>query len=232
MNFSPLFLRIVSSLIMAPIALAAIFAGGWYFMAFVIAGLLISVYEWFQFSAKMTRTTWHQTVGGLYLTFCFACFIFLRFAFEEGAWLTLSLILAAALVGERLSAATQAQLGQILSASHFWLRRFPSKYSSANNHRIAELAGLYLIGLSRGAEPADIRAELIAETFKQILPDGAGAEQDDQFGVRYADTDVVIGIVRSTIVVADEEGDARRADQHFFDIIGGAKQAVRAGGLV
>ena len=28
-----------------------------------------------------------------------------------------------------------------------WLRRFPSLYSSANNHRIAELAGLYLIGL-------------------------------------------------------------------------------------
>jgi phosphatidate cytidylyltransferase len=92
MTFSPLFLRIVSSLIMAPVALAAIFAGGWYFMAFVLAGLMISVYEWFQFSARMTRTAWHQTVGGLYLTFCFSSYIFLRFAFEEGAWLAISVI--------------------------------------------------------------------------------------------------------------------------------------------
>jgi hypothetical protein len=95
----------------------------------------------------------------------------------EVAQRAISLIFAAALLGPHLSAPAQAALGQILSASQFWLRRFPSLHSSANNHRIAELAGLYLIGLSREDEPGDTRTELIAESLKQLLPDGAGAEQ-------------------------------------------------------
>lgn len=95
----------------------------------------------------------------------------------EVALRAISLVFAASLLGEQLSAGARERIGRILSASAFWLRRFPSLHSSANNHRIAELSGLYLIGLSRGAEPADARAGLIAETLKQILPDGAGAEQ-------------------------------------------------------
>ncbi len=95
----------------------------------------------------------------------------------EVAVRAISLIFAAALAGDRLSEAAQEQIGRIVTASAFWLDRFPSRHSSANHHRIAELAGLYLIGLSRGDEPADVRAELIAETLKQILPDGTGAEQ-------------------------------------------------------
>lgn len=95
----------------------------------------------------------------------------------EVALRSISLVATAALLRERLSAATQERIGQIIAASAFWLDRFPSKHSSANNHRIAELAGLYLIGLSRGTEPAGVRAELVAETLKQILPDGTSAEQ-------------------------------------------------------
>ena len=95
----------------------------------------------------------------------------------EVALRAISLVFAAAMLGQRLSGKAQEQIGQILAASRFWLWRFPSLHSSANNHRIAELAGLYLIGLSQGDEPTDIRAELVAETLKQILPDGAGAEQ-------------------------------------------------------
>jgi hypothetical protein len=95
----------------------------------------------------------------------------------EVALRAISLIFAATLVGSRLSDASRHKVGRILSASAFWLERFPSLHSSANNHRIAELSGLYLIGLARGDEPGPARAELIAETLKQILPDGAGAEQ-------------------------------------------------------
>lgn len=95
----------------------------------------------------------------------------------EVALRAISLMFAATLLGTLLSEAAREQVGRILSASAFWLRRFPSLHSSANNHRIAELSGLYLIGLGRGAEPAGERVELIAETLKQILPDGAGAEQ-------------------------------------------------------
>lgn len=95
----------------------------------------------------------------------------------EVALRAISIVFTASLLGQQLSEAVRAQMGRILSASAFWLARFPSLHSSANNHRIAELSGLYLIGLSRGAEPADVRGELVAEILKQILPDGAGAEQ-------------------------------------------------------
>ncbi|MGN6487334.1 MAG: alginate lyase family protein [Devosia sp.] len=95
----------------------------------------------------------------------------------EVALRAISLVFVATLVGDRLSGTAREQLGRILTASEFWLRRFPSRHSSANNHRVAELAGLYLIGLSGGRAPAEVRAELVAETLRQILPDGAGAEQ-------------------------------------------------------
>jgi len=95
----------------------------------------------------------------------------------EVALRAISLIAVASLAGERLSPETQRQLGEILSASRFWLPRFPSRFSSANNHLVAELAGEYLLGLSQGAEPPTARAALLAEIDRQILADGSGAEQ-------------------------------------------------------
>lgn len=113
----------------------------------------------------------------------------------EVAVRSISLIVAAALVGERLSPASRQQIGRILDASAFWLKRFPSLHSSANNHRIAELSGLYLIGLSRGTEPAAARAELVAETLKQILSDGAGAEQTPTYAAFTAETALLCAFV-------------------------------------
>jgi hypothetical protein len=113
----------------------------------------------------------------------------------EVALRAISLVVTASLLGQLLSGKVQEQIGQILAASQFWLRRFPSLYSSANNHRIAELAGLYLIGLAEGAEPADIRTELIAETLKQILPDGAGAEQTPTYAAFTAEMALLCALV-------------------------------------
>lgn len=95
----------------------------------------------------------------------------------EVALRAISLLVVASLAGERLSPLAQRQLGEILAASRFWLPRFPSRFSSANNHLVAELAGAYLIELGFGAEPQAIRAALIAEIDRQILSDGSGAEQ-------------------------------------------------------
>lgn len=64
-----------------------------------------------------------------------------------------------------------------------WIRRFPSRFSSANNHRIAELAGL-IVGstMAPGIKDADALREdswreLLIEIDRQIHPDGVGAEQ-------------------------------------------------------
>ncbi|MDH8346133.1 hypothetical protein QIG64_27380, partial [Klebsiella pneumoniae] len=61
---------------------------------------------------------------------------------------------------------------------------FPSRYSSANNHLIAEEAALFVLGtLWQGAEidASAARAILIAEAFRQIHDDGVGAEQSPTY---------------------------------------------------
>jgi len=99
----------------------------------------------------------------------------------EIALRAISLIVAADIAGDRLDATTRQRIGEILAASTYFLKRFPSRYSSANNHLVAELAGRYLIGLALGREDTDARAELIAEIDKQILADGASAEQSPTY---------------------------------------------------
>jgi hypothetical protein len=92
-----------------------------------------------------------------------------------------SLIFAGALVdlGEDL----QSKLAKSLAAHGYWLARYPSRYSSANNHAIAEGLGLLAIGTALPVLPdaADWarrgRAILERESVRQILPDGVGAEQ-------------------------------------------------------
>ncbi|RWK68382.1 heparinase II/III-family protein [Mesorhizobium sp.] len=95
----------------------------------------------------------------------------------EVALRAISLVVTMDLVGDRLGAATRQQVGEILAASAYWLPRFPSRFSSANNHLVAELAGEYLIGLALGTAADAAREALLAEARKQILADGAGAEQ-------------------------------------------------------
>ena len=72
---------------------------------------------------------------------------------------------------------------KFFSAHVYWLKRFPSVHSSANNHQIAELAGL-IVGLTMAPElrgAGDRREhywrELLVEIDRQIHPDGVGAEQ-------------------------------------------------------
>ena len=68
-----------------------------------------------------------------------------------------------------------------------WLHRYPSRFSSANNHRVAEGAGLYLLGTLLPASRETLRWQrvgrqiLASEIHKQILPDGIGAEQSPTY---------------------------------------------------
>jgi len=99
----------------------------------------------------------------------------------EVAVRAISLIAVHSLLGVRLGRPTQDRIRQILAASAFWLHRFPSLFSSANNHRVAELAGEALIARALGGSPAAPEAKLARQIGKQILPDGAGAEQSPTY---------------------------------------------------
>lgn len=106
----------------------------------------------------------------------------------ECALRAISLIVVASLAGDRLSNKTIVRIREILAAHAFWLRRFPSRFSSANNHLVAEAAGELLIAIampevSRSfALETEARGVLEAEASRQILADGMGAEQSPTYG--------------------------------------------------
>ena len=74
-----------------------------------------------------------------------------------------------------------------VEAHAYWIDRFPSLYSSANNHRVAELAALHLTGLAAPGMPSagryrrSGRAGLEREILRQFYADGVGAEQSPTY---------------------------------------------------
>lgn len=100
----------------------------------------------------------------------------------EVALRSISLVLVLSLAGDGLSPEVTKQIGQILVASRSWLELFPSLYSSANNHRVAELVGLVAIGAATGGDTTQWMDALEAELLKQIFPDGSPAEQSPNYG--------------------------------------------------
>jgi hypothetical protein len=96
----------------------------------------------------------------------------------------ISVALALSIIGvDRLDSVTREAALRFFFAHVDWIRRFPSLNSSANNHRIAELAGL-IVGstMAPGFPGAVVLREnswraLLAEIDQQIHPDGVGAEQ-------------------------------------------------------
>ena len=102
----------------------------------------------------------------------------------ELALRVISVGLAISMVGlEGLNEESRQAILKFFSAHAYWLKRFPSLHSSANNHRIAELAAL-IVGLTmapdvRGASQLREKSwcDLLIEIDRQIYPDGVGAEQ-------------------------------------------------------
>ena len=84
-------------------------------------------------------------------------------------------------------AAHDPRLRQFLAAHARLLWRYPSLHSSANNHRVSELAALLVLQLSApgltppGLGPAATLAALETEVTQQFHPDGVGAEQSPTY---------------------------------------------------
>lgn len=103
----------------------------------------------------------------------------------ELALRAISILIAASLCGAALSGKTVTQIRALLTAHGFWLARYPSRYSSANNHLVAEATAEILLGIAL-PELAKLeengRATLTRETPLQILDDGTPAEQSPAYG--------------------------------------------------
>jgi hypothetical protein len=127
----------------------------------------------------------------------------------ELALRAISILTTVSIIGpDTLSRQELDQIGAILNAHAVWLMRYPSLYSSANNHVIAEAAGLYVLGALVPSLPcaAQYRAYgrkvLIAEVEKQIHADGVGAEQSPTY------TAFVLELYATVLAVAPVINDA------------------------
>jgi hypothetical protein len=98
-----------------------------------------------------------------------------------------SLVIVAGWIGDRAPPEVAARLPACLAAHGYWIDRYPSRFSSANNHLIAEAGGLFVIGsLAPGIDGAAAWAAkgwaiLQAEAQRQIFDDGIGAEQSPSY---------------------------------------------------
>jgi len=100
----------------------------------------------------------------------------------ECALRIMSLIfIATALPDGALTPVDRRRIWGALHHHAFWLRRYPSLYSSANNHRIAELSALCVLELLAPQLPDSSCGRNLAELLRtaegQFHPDGVGTEQ-------------------------------------------------------
>lgn len=96
-------------------------------------------------------------------------------------------LFVAAVPRDTLSDTRRQQIHRFVAAHAFWLERYPSRFSSANNHLVAEGLGLLISGLiapgipQAAAYEAEGRAILEEEAARQIFSDGVGGEQSPTY---------------------------------------------------
>jgi len=97
------------------------------------------------------------------------------------------LFIVTCLDGSTIPASLVEKIWTALAVHGRWIARFPSLYSSANNHLVAEAAALVVLGTvaPQLTESADWRSigkrRLDVECGRQVFADGAGAEQSPTY---------------------------------------------------
>lgn len=88
--------RIVSAMVLIPLAGVVALAGEWFFRGLMLVFLAISLREWVRFAWCGPQRACDLTVGIFYLCACFVAFIVIHDLLPEGPYLTLSLLLSVA----------------------------------------------------------------------------------------------------------------------------------------
>ncbi len=147
----------------------------------------------------------------------------------ELALRVISLIIVVSLLPKAaLSGADRAAILATFRAHLYWLARYPSRFSSANNHLVAEAAALFVLGTLapglRGAKSVAAygRSVLNEEALLQVLADGTPAEQSPTYGAFTVELMLVAhGLVRAAGAPGLEPAtlDRFRAFAGFLDSI-------------
>jgi hypothetical protein len=105
----------------------------------------------------------------------------------EVAFRIVSISVITTLLGEHMTTEERRLVAGSLYQHGWWIERFPSKYSSANNHLVAEAAALFILGSLMPELPGAERWRKYGErsieraAVDQIAPDGAGREQSPAY---------------------------------------------------
>jgi hypothetical protein len=103
----------------------------------------------------------------------------------EAATRAIALLAALAFL-EPKAASARAAVGAFLRAHVYWIARYPSRFSSANNHRVAETVALFLAALCAPAlfpegHLGALRRAAESAFLAQFHPDGGGREQSPAY---------------------------------------------------
>lgn len=105
----------------------------------------------------------------------------------EVAFRIVSMSVITTLLGEHMNDNERRKVAGSLYQHGWWIARFPSKFSSANNHLVAEAAALFILGSLMPELPGSVRwraygeRELERAAADQIAPDGVGREQSPAY---------------------------------------------------
>lgn len=92
-RFSGLKVRILSGLVLAPLMIAIVVAGGFWFIGLMMVAALVSLYEWMGLSKEGPHPVRTLLLGAVYLSISYGSYVWLRFGFDAGAWLALAAVL-------------------------------------------------------------------------------------------------------------------------------------------
>jgi hypothetical protein len=127
---------------------------------------------------------------------------------------------------------------RFLRAHVRWIARYPSRFSSANNHRVAEEVALFLAAVCAPGSPhayvqaRRARSALERQILRQFHPDGVGAEQSVHYAAYALEWFTIAGLAGDASGLPFSETyrtRARSAVDHLVWLLDAAGHAPRIG---
>lgn len=88
--------RVLSAIIMIPLAVFLCLSNMWIFRGVLLLFLILSLREWTRVSLGGPRPAFDLVSGGVYILLCFIAFAWIHDFVQDGPWLTLALVMSVA----------------------------------------------------------------------------------------------------------------------------------------
>jgi hypothetical protein len=146
-----------------------------------------------------------------------------------------SVALVVAAAGDAIDPHARRRLRALVAAHGFWISRYPSLYSSANNHRLAEGLGLLVAALlAPDLAPASVWSAqgrmILVETGRSLFhADGIGAEQSPTYAAFALEMIALGALLDPAVLTAETRGWLARAGGALRTMLDDAGNTPRIG---